>query len=460
LKKAMKNLLIRTLAVILGAGAVEIVRAQEVLVPLDQEGRLETIERKLERELRLFPDHPGFREARLFQLSDTTFALEIFYRQEEELFKDRRLLAAEQVAELRRKIAAQIQLLRPRSLQDRKGRTRFLVRTFILSYGFYSWAIPVSLDLDGRSMQITALLTGSAGFVVPFSITNKIPVSQTSAVLSAHGGTTGIAHGVLLSFLLFGEEDSPRKALGLGTVGSLSGLAGGFALASKMDMSAGTAEVVGLGGNYGLALGLGAVHLADLFDEDHARLIGAAGLVGSGLGYWGGRALAGGHPYTRGDAEALGTTTVLGAYLAIALMNLTDTENPRAYTAAAMAGSGVGLGLGHGALKDKNFTTGESRMMILGALGGYLLGGATNHILGANSEQAWLSLTSLGALGGFWFTYRSFAGEAQVADREVAWTVRLVPQSLVARGLAKRRGRSGRFSPLSLPLLTYECSFY
>ena len=439
--------------------------SQEVQVPLDAEGELEIIGKELEQEIRIFPDYVGFKEARLFQVSGDSFALEIYYRREGRLFKQRLLLPPAKIDSLRREISAKIQMLHPPSLQDRSGRTRFLIRTFLLSYGFYSWAIPFTFDMEGKAAQITALLTGSGGFLVPFSVTGKTPVSQAAAALSGHGGTTGIAHGILLSELLFGEGNSLRKGLAMGLTGSMSGLVGGFALAQKSHLTAGTAELVGWGGNYGLVMGLGTAHLANILDEDYQdegyrRQVALAALLGSGMGYWGGYALARQHSYSSGDAEVQVTTTLLGAYLATSLLNLTGSENSKAYTGAAMAGSMIGLGMGHSLLRDQEFSTGESRMMMLGAVGGMLFGGATALLIGGDSQQVSLSLTSLGALGGFWFTYRSFAEGARVEERSVSWNIGLAPQGLPPFAAWSTIPRSRSFRPRTGPALTCSYRFY
>ncbi len=405
--------------------------AQELQIHLDQEGGLERIGRKLEGDLRLFDDIAGFREARLFERPDATFVLELYYRREGSLFKQRRLLSASEVDDLRRRVSARILELRPRALQDLSGRPRFLVRTFLLSYGFYSWGIPLALDLQGRAAQVSALLTGSAGFLAPFSLTNKRPVSQTAASFSGHLGTTGIAHGVLLNELLFGSEGSARGALALAVAGSMSGVAGGFALGHRSDLSAGSAEVISLGGDYGLLMGLGSAHLLGILDENHRRQFAASALIGSGLGYLGGRSLARRHAYTRGDAEVLSTVAVLGAFTAAATVKLAGVEAEKAYSAAAMVGSVAGVTLGHTRLRDLDFTTGEARMMLLGAVGGYLMGGAAGLLVAEGNERAMIALVALGSVGGFWFTGRTIAAQARDSG-ESAWDVYLTPQNLIA----------------------------
>ena len=396
--------------------------AQEMQVPLDHEGDLVRIGSKLERDLRLFPDYAGFREAKLFQIADTTFALEIFCRRNGQLLKYRNLLPTPEVDALRQEVSARILSLRPPALLDRSGRSRFLMRTFLLSYGFYAWALPATLDLNGRAAQVTALLTGSAGFIAPFTFTNHHPVSQTAAGLSAHLGTTGIFHGAFLSGLIFGEDIPERGTLAMALAGSAGGLVGGFRLAQRSTMTAGTVELIG---SAGMLMGLGAAHLIDLYEEENLRAVAALALTGSGLGYWGGNILSRQHPYTRGDAEVQSTIGILSAYLSGSLLFLTtDTEKARAYTTIVMSGSALGLGLGHRLLEDENFTTGESRMMMLGAVGGMLMGTAIA-VLVDGSDRVSASLAAGGAVGGFSFTYRTFAGGKGTSGEDVVLAPRL-----------------------------------
>ena len=417
--------------------------AQERQVPLDREGDLVRIGSKLERDLRLFPDYAGFREAKLFQIADTTFALEIFCRRNGQLLKYRNLLPSPEIDALRREVSARIPSRRPPALLDRSGRSRFLLRTFLLSYGFYSWALPFALDLNGQAAQVTALLTGSAGFIAPFTFTNQHPVSQTAAGLSAHLGTTGIFHGAFLSGLLFGEDVPERGTLALALAGSAGGLVGGFKMAQRSTMTAGSAELIGSAGNYGMLMGLGAAHLIDLYEGENLRSVAALALTGSGLGYWGGSILSRQHPYTRGDAETQDTIGILSAYLASSLLFLaTDSENARAYTTTAMSGSALGLGLGHRLLKDENFTTGESRMMMLGAVGGMLMSTAIGVLIDA-SDRASAFLAASGAASGFWFTFRTFAGENSSREEDVA----LAPRLFLTRSLS------------DTPLLTFRYTF-
>lgn len=439
------------LLTLLGFALARAEEGRELQVPLNAEGSLEIIDRRLEQDLHLFSGYSGFREARLFQVADTLYALEIYCRPTGRLFKYRRLLSAGQVETLRQEVTALLSL-RPSALQDQSGRTRFLIQTFLFSYGFYSWAIPVALDLEGRSAQITGLLVGSAGFFTPFAITSRTPVSEASASLSGLGGLTGMAQGIALSELLLGKESSPRTRLGLATAGSLADLASGFGLAWRWRLDAGTAEVIGWGGIYGLLMGVGATHVAFGVEDEHQRLAAAAALAGSGLGCGAGYALARQDAYTRGDADLLVLSGILGAHTGLALARFSDSENSRLYTGALMAGSILGLGVGQGLLRERDFSLNQSRIVLLSTVGGYLLGGATSLILEADSDQARLSLTLLGGLGGSWLTYRTFAGEAREEAVTARWDIRLHPEALALWA-------KGPISPSALPFLSCTLAF-
>jgi hypothetical protein len=87
-------------------------------------------------------------------------------------------------------------------------------------------------------------------------------------------------------------------------------------------------------------------------------------------------------------------------------------------------------------------------MMMLGAFGGSLMGGAVGQIVAQDSDRARVALLALGSLGGFWFTGRTIAEQAR--DRgESAWDIYLAPQSLIA----------SHSSPSALPLITCKYRF-
>src|SRR6185295_10082406 len=89
------------MAFLIAAAPVGVLAAQEVQVPLDEAGRLEMITPELARKLDLFTDVAGFREARLFRVSDSSYVLEVTSGDRAGLRRDRRPLSAAEAAAFR-----------------------------------------------------------------------------------------------------------------------------------------------------------------------------------------------------------------------------------------------------------------------------------------------------------------------------------------------------------------------
>lgn len=412
------------------------VYSQEISVPIDAEGKFELIDSKLEQELKLFTDYRGFKEARLFQLSDTSFVLEISYQLEDRLLKDRLPLSAQEAAEFRQKVTLRIKQEKPRAALDQEGRSKLLKGTLVLSLGYYGWAVPVTFDItDGRAVAALYMFTAGAGFFLPYWGTRGIPVTEAAATLSLYGGTRGIVHGIFLYELVKGEDTSGRGRVGFGMLGSLTEALAFFSLANRSKMSPGTAELICICGDLGIGYGLGAAHLADLYEDDKERGLYGSILLGSAAGLVAGKLLAEGQPYTKGDAYVLRGVGFLGAYVSLAAVDLADPKEEKAYTAAAMAGSIVGLGLGHHLVKNKDFSTGQGTLINLGELAGGLVGLGVAYLITPEDKDdnsaVYMTSSAIGATGGFWLLYRSFAKDA-ASQRESSWKIEFAPEAVLS----------------------------
>jgi hypothetical protein len=410
--------------------------AQEVSVPIDAEGKFEYIDSKLEQELKLFPDYRGFREARLFQLSDTSFMLEISYQLEDRLLKDRLPLSAQEAADFRQTVTLRVKQEKPRAALDQEGRSKLLKGTLALSLGYYGWAVPVAFDLgDGQTIAALYMLTAGAGFFLPYWGTRDIPVTDAAATLSLYGGTRGIVHGIFLYVLAKGEDASGRGTVGFGMLGSLTEALAFFPLAERLNMSPGTAEVICMGGDFGLGYGLGTAQLADFYEDGRERSLSGCILLGSAAGMVAGKFLADRQPYTRGDAYVLRGVGFLGAYISLAAVDIADPDDEKAYTAAAMTGSIVGLGLGHHLVKNKDFSTGQGTLINLGELAGGLVGLGVAYLIspegGDGNSAVYLTSSAIGATGGFWLLYRSFAKDA-ASHSGSSWKIEIAPEAVLS----------------------------
>jgi hypothetical protein len=430
-------------AVLLFICLTEICSAQEVQLQMDAEGKIEYIDAKLEQTLGLFTEYSNFREARLFQISDTSFVLEISYQPQEKALKVRLPLTAQEVKNFQQKVTQHIQQKKPQIVLDQSGRSKLVGGILLLSLGYYGWAVPATLQVDDGKLAVALyMLVGGAGFYLPFTMTRSIPVTNAARTLSLYGGTRGIVHGVFLTNLII-KESSSRQRIASGMLFSIAETFAGFQIASKSNLSTGTTEVIGIGGDFGIGLGLGAAHLLDYFDNDSDRdqAVAACLLLGSGIGLFSGNVLANQQSYTRGDAHVLCATGLLGAYVPLALVDIAGSENEKIWTASSMVGALVGLGLGHKLVQGKDFTTGQGNLIRLSELAGGLLGFGFAFLVSPEDDEnsvLYLTSSSIGAVGGFWLMYHSFAQSARTGDVNSSWNIDIRPEGLFALAMGKK----------------------
>jgi hypothetical protein len=392
--------------------------AQEVQVPLDEDGRVQTADVALARQLGLWVDeYPGFQEARLFRTADSTFVLEVTTLRQGQTSRQRVPLTADQVAALRRDVSARIAERAPRVGMDQQGRYLLLGQTTLAGVGFYGWAVPYILKADDAAAGSLYLLTAGTSFFLPFILTQNQPVSYGMANLSRYGITRGAAHGLLLHNLFFqgGEDrvyvpdpscdvvdqcyyvdshDDDRRRAAFALLGSVAEGVVGYAWARDERMSAGTASAVSLGGDAGL----------------------------------------------------------LGAFTGATAVALLDDDASRGITAAAILGSAAGFALADGLVKETDFTVGQATLNRLGTIAGGLAGASLG--VATESEKVALAGGALGALAGFGITYGALAPQAKDRRGEEgsALRVQITPSALLSAALSQKRGRP---SP-SLPLLNVE----
>src|SRR3989339_1301055 len=79
-------------------------QAQETQVPFDSTGKIQQINSELEQDLHLFPEYQDFQEAKLYRLTDSTYVLELYYKDKAEIIKDRRPLSADEASSLRARV--------------------------------------------------------------------------------------------------------------------------------------------------------------------------------------------------------------------------------------------------------------------------------------------------------------------------------------------------------------------
>ncbi len=445
--------------------------AQHVQVSLDETGASPCIEAEQATRVRTLREYSGIIRACLYRRPDASHVLTIHYRSGVEILRVDRELSDDELKALRLElgdssptVSETLEAIQAPQAEG-SGRTRLLIGSTLLALGFYGWALPVALDVsDAKSFVAGYMLTSSAGFFVPFSLTESIPVSGAQATLSFYGGSRGVGHGMLISCLISGRHVKSRGLLGGGILTSVMGGFVGFKVAGNRNMQGGTAELIGLGGDLGAVFGLAAAHVAGSeFERQNNRLWCGSTLLGSTIGLKLGAVLARRNHYTRGDARALGTLGLITTFTGLAAVDVIDPEEERFYSGTMMTGMLAGLVAGHHLLRDKDFTAGQGTLLRLGTLSGALAGAGIAYLVASdNSGSAtYTSACAIGGAAGFTLLYRLYAEEAeQLAEARhaegpdapgIRWSVGVSPHSSALTNSLQ--------APEILPYFTLQASF-
>ncbi|MGB2869305.1 MAG: hypothetical protein WBD36_12700 [Bacteroidota bacterium] len=405
--------------------------SQELQVALDIEGRVELITPEMEEKLHLFTDVAGFKEARMFQVSDSVFVLEISYFAAEKNLKQRQTLTAEECGEFRRKVSEKLKVLPPEMVIDQSGRPKLLTGAVGLGLGFYGWAIPSVLEVnDGRVAVALYLATSGATYAIANSATRTSIVTESMATAYYYGATRGIVHGASLYGIFVGEEGSIRWALLAGMGGSVLEGMYSVRLAETYGTDIGTIEAVGLLGDLGIGFGLGSSYVVDAKTGTTAglTLLGATGglLVGYGL--------TSRDQFTSGDVDVLQTAAVVCGSIAFTALDILDVKQDKQYVTGSMVGLAVGVGIGQQLVSGKNFTSSQGTRIRLAASGGVILGLGIAQIASSDNQDRTLYLTlgTIGALAGFGLSYAILAPEASSGSLGDGWRMDVNPLGLAA----------------------------
>jgi hypothetical protein len=316
---------------------------------------------------------------------------------------------------------------------EQPGRPELLVWSTALSAA-EGGLIVGALDPSNESLVGgIPLLAGAAGFFVPFFATQDRPVTEAAGTLTGFGGLQGYAHGAQLAVLAGGEDVDGQATAGLMAATGAVEAAMGYHLGATRGWSPGMAEMMAFNGVAGNLLGLG-VGLTVSGDEDAARSIAGASLVGSVIGGAAGYNMGRTRAYTRGDARIYSQAGLLAVQLAVSTAIVGDLDDTRA-VAGLLTGSGLaGLAAGTALVLDRDFSTYASNIITLGNYAGSLLGAGIATVVNGSSDAITIT-QALGAVAGFGITYSVFAPEAHQAaltSSRLPMQLRIMPLLTVA----------------------------
>lgn len=395
------------------------VTAQERQVAFDSAGRIMVIDARMAEAAQLFTHVAGFREARLFQHLDGAYTLEVRYVENGQELIVRDFISERAHSDLQGRVDAYL-ATQPRVGLDQEGRPYLLRRTAAMAYLVWGPSMAGILEVDGGSAASVVLLSGSAGFFVPFLITRNQPVPMPAARMAFAGSTLGYVHGLALSATVAGRDLSAQGALGTALMFSLGEAFAGYRYGLRADVTEGTTRMMTTGGWYGLGIGtmLGMLTFRDIDNLDRVedsdgelRTMSALGLVGSAAGVYVGSRFARGRDYSLGNASVLATVGGLGAYTGLTAAILAEPSF-KGGVSMVLVGTVAGLATGYALTHDTNFTESQANYVDLATGAGWLLGAGIAQLVSSNDATAIFVATTLGAAAGFSIMYFSFRNEA------------------------------------------------
>lgn len=413
--------------------------AQEVQVPLDENGRIERIDASLAQRLGMFVDrYPSLQEVRLFlQLPDSTHVLEITYVEDGRTTRVREPLSAAQVAEMRSRVTQALAIDMTPAL-DRSGRVELIAGAALVGLGFYGWGLPEALDVnETRSAIALYMLTSATSIAGPWIATRRSPVSEAMARLSFHGASRGIVRGLALEALIWGhdpEEPSAsrdRRQIAAAMLTSVAEGIGGYWWARGADMSLGEAASVANGSDFGMLTGLAVAGLIRPDDVNDGRLLPALVLGGAAIGAPLGLEVARARGYSQGDARVMRATGIIGAFAGLAVADLIAPEEERPYITGALLGGIGGLAAGDRLARASNLSGGEARLVQLAAVAGGALGLGVAYLIAPDVDDAtpFLTMGTLGATAGLVLGHRAISpGSAGTGDSRSGFRIDVAPR--------------------------------
>ena len=421
--------------------------AQEKQVAVLPEVQIPVITSELNQQFSFFPEIKHFKEALLFQLPDSSFVLEIWYQEDGQTFKLRKPMGIKQLQLWRQQLKQQLEQRKSLTAINQSGRPLLLSTSTVLALGYYGWVLPMALEIHSGKLSVALyMFTGSAGFFLPYYLTKHRPVSNAAFQMAYYGATRGIGHGIFLPMLFNKHPDENTVLLSTVATSMAEGVAG-YLVATKKQLALSTTETISVGGDFGAVMGFELAILADLFHNGSTREMSASILSGSALGLAGGWYLTSRHHYSRGDARILESTALLGFYIPMAIVDLSNTKNQKIFAGASLAGTLLGIGFGDYLVKDKNFSYSQGLFIELSEIAGGLLAAGFAYLVspeeGADYSKIFLTSSAVGATTGFVLMYNNFKERAEKQNHKFSLDFNFSPAGLL--NMVKQNQRNVNF---------------
>jgi len=398
--------------------------AQDAQISFDENDKVLVITQQIESKAKLFQEYENFREAVLFQTGANTYLLEITYLKDSRLVRDKRVLNAEELKDLRFRFSESDYFKRLDNRINQEGRRAFLSTTTGWATAFYGYAIPRALEFGPRATIGTYMLMAGVSFYAPFVSTANTEITKSMAYLTYYGATRSFLHGAAINGLITDDKISFKGIVLTSAAVSLTEMMLGYSYARNKGISHGRAHALGLFMDYGLYTGFAT---SMVLSDEVVRFSSIMALTGTGLGIFMGSKLTVNEDKSVGDVSVMYSTTVIGGLVANAVGNSISRNDNKVMFASSIIGSSIGLYYGNRISQSYDFSETQGSYIRLSSLAGYLTGlGASYVFFGEISDKTinpYFLVSSLGAAGGYYIMFNYFKDMANVKSKESAFNV-------------------------------------
>ena len=147
--------------------------SQETQVPMDQDGKVSYIDSVTNNKIGVFDTYPGFIEARLFKLTDSTFSMEVYYLVDEKYSRQRINMNIADVDKFRLKVSLKLKDKESNTI-NQEGRAELLWGLTLTGLACYAPASFNVTNTTGTTAIGLYMLTAAASFFIPYALTSNI----------------------------------------------------------------------------------------------------------------------------------------------------------------------------------------------------------------------------------------------------------------------------------------------
>lgn len=372
-------------------------------VIIDSLHQISVIKSEEAKKLQIFSDYPGFTQAKLHQDSDAKYYFEIIHSGEQGLEIKKRYVTEAELIEIRKKLMSFHQ--NSYTDKDNEGRLRIIIGYSYLTIGYYGWAIPVSMNLDGQ--QTAGMYFLDSGLIIGslLSMTKKSSVSYADADLSVQTATRGILHGILLTSAL--NQNIEQEVFGISACVSMLEGAFAYQFSQRNKLTEGQANAITLYHDFAGGQFVGLANSVNAFESNNVSLVNSLALLslysGASFGVYAGNKIN----FTKGDVIAARTTWNMYGLGSLAISQMADLNLTQTSLLYCLFATG-GMENGEYLAKKYQLSTSTGNYLALSTVAGGLMGCGFSYMAKMDKH---LPLTSAGSVIGYYLYSKNMSSQ-------------------------------------------------